>query len=111
MKHHVTRAFESIVTCLGTLLFAVAAKDGIAQDSANLPYMNPQLSPEQRATARTRLAEVLNFEARPIDHQLSHRVRDAEGTAYNRTSFLAVRREMMRRWCDYLDELKTRIPN
>jgi beta-glucosidase len=50
MKHRVTRVFECIVTCLGTLLFAVAAKDGIAQDSANLPYMNPQLSPEQRAT-------------------------------------------------------------
>ncbi len=50
MKHRVTRVFECIATCLGTLLFAVAAKDGIAQDSANLPYMNPQLSPEQRAT-------------------------------------------------------------
>jgi len=50
MKHRATRVFELIVTCLGTLLFAVAAKDGIAQDSANLPYMNPQLSPEQRAT-------------------------------------------------------------
>ena len=50
MKHRVTRVFECLVTCLGTLLFAVAAKDGIAQDSANLPYMNPQLSPEQRAT-------------------------------------------------------------
>jgi beta-glucosidase len=50
MKHRVTRVFECIVTCLGTLLFVVAAKDGIAQDSANLPYMNPQLSPEQRAT-------------------------------------------------------------
>jgi beta-glucosidase len=50
MKHRVTRVFECIVICLGTLLFAFAAKDGIAQDSANLPYMNPQLSPEQRAT-------------------------------------------------------------
>ena len=50
MKHRVTRVFKCIVTCLGTLLFAVAAKDGIAQDSANLPYMNPQLTPEQRAT-------------------------------------------------------------
>jgi beta-glucosidase len=50
MKHRVTRVFECIVTCLGTLLFAVAAKDGVAQDSANLPYMNPQLSPVQRAT-------------------------------------------------------------
>ena len=50
MKNRVTRVLECIVTCLGTLLFAVAAKDGIAQDTANLPYMNPQLSPEQRAT-------------------------------------------------------------
>jgi beta-glucosidase len=32
------------------LLFISAAKKGIAQDSASLPYMNPQLSPEQRAT-------------------------------------------------------------
>jgi beta-glucosidase len=50
MKHRVTRVFECIGICLGTLLFAVAAKDGIAQDPGNLPYMNPQLSPEQRAT-------------------------------------------------------------
>ncbi len=50
MKHRVKRVLECIVTCLGTLFFAVAAKDGLAQDSANLPYMNPQLSPEQRAT-------------------------------------------------------------
>jgi beta-glucosidase len=50
MKRRVTRVSDCIVTCLGTLLFAVAAKDGIAQDSTSLPYMNPQLSPEQRAT-------------------------------------------------------------
>ncbi len=50
MKRRVTRVFECIVTCLGILIFAVAAKDCIAQNSANLPYMNPQLSPEQRAT-------------------------------------------------------------
>jgi beta-glucosidase len=50
MKHRVTRVFRLTATCLGTLLFALAAKDGIAQDAANLPYMNPQLSPEQRAT-------------------------------------------------------------
>jgi beta-glucosidase len=50
MKQPITPVFECIFTCLGVLLFAVAAKDGIAQDSANLPYMNPQLSPEQRAT-------------------------------------------------------------
>ena len=50
MNRRMTRVLKCLVTCLGTLLFAVAATDGIAQDSANLSYMNPQLSPEQRAT-------------------------------------------------------------
>src|SRR5579862_8953590 len=50
MKHRVTKVLECIVTCLGMLLFVSTAKDGIAQESANLPYTNPQLSPEQRAT-------------------------------------------------------------
>ena len=50
MKHRATPLFECIVACLGALLLVSAANIGIAQDSANLPYMNPQLSPEQRAT-------------------------------------------------------------
>ncbi len=50
MKHRVTRVYKGIVASLGMLLFALAAKDGIAQDSTNPPYMNPQFSPEQRAT-------------------------------------------------------------
>src|SRR5579859_938988 len=50
MKHRDTRVSECIVASLGMLLFALAAKDGIAQDSANPPYMNPQLPAEQRAT-------------------------------------------------------------
>ena len=50
MRNRITRAFECIVTCLGTLLCISAAQSGIAQDAANLPYMNPHLSPEQRAT-------------------------------------------------------------
>jgi beta-glucosidase len=40
---------ELIAACLGTLLFAFALKDGMAQETAALPYMNPQLSPERRA--------------------------------------------------------------
>ncbi len=50
MKHRVKRLIECIVTCLGTLLFAVAAKDGLAQDSANLCYINRSygLSSERR---------------------------------------------------------------
>ena len=31
---------------------------------------------------------------------------DANGRAYNRTSFLPQRREMMQKWADYLDGLK-----
>ena len=50
MKHRATKVSGCIVTCLATLLFVSDPNNGIAQDSASLPYMNPQLSPEQRAT-------------------------------------------------------------
>lgn len=39
-------------------------------------------------------------------HQLDHRVLDPNGRAYNRTSFLPERREMMQAWADYLDRLR-----
>ena len=38
---------------------------------------------------------------------LAHAVRDANGRAYNRTAHLPARRQMMQRWADYLDELKS----
>jgi len=59
-----------------------------------------------RATARTILAEKLKIPADLIEHQLGHLVKDPNGYAYNRTKFLAERREMMQRWADYLDALK-----
>ena len=63
-----------------------------------------------RATARTILDEVLCERVDLIEHQLSHAVRDATGRAYNRTAHLPARREMMQRWADYLDELRTVNP-
>jgi len=63
-----------------------------------------------RATARTILDEVLGFRVDLIEHQLAHAVRDTNGRAYNRTSFLDDRRDMMQRWADYLDSLKA-VPN
>jgi len=60
-----------------------------------------------RATARTILDEILGFRVDWIEHQLAHRVKDANGTAYNRTSHLADRRRMMQHWADYLDGLKS----
>ncbi len=59
-----------------------------------------------RASARTILDEVLNERSDYIEHQLSHSVRDALGTAYNRTAHLAERKRMMQAWSDYLDGLK-----
>lgn len=59
-----------------------------------------------RAMARTLLDEVLHFRPDFIEHQLGHRVRDPLGRAYNRTTHLAERREMMQAWADYLDALK-----
>jgi integrase len=59
-----------------------------------------------RAMARTILDEELKERPELIDHQLSHAVRDPNGRAYNRTSYLEERRQMMQRWADYLDSLR-----
>jgi integrase len=60
-----------------------------------------------RASARTLLDEVLRERIDLIEHQLAHNVRDALGRAYNRTSHIEARREMMQRWSDYIEELKS----
>lgn len=59
-----------------------------------------------RAMARTILDEVLGVRPELIEHQLAHAVKDANGTAYNRTKHLPERRKMMQQWADYLDAIK-----
>lgn len=59
-----------------------------------------------RATARTIIAEHLGYPAEVIEAQLAHSVRDPLGTAYNRTTFIAERTEMMQAWADYLDQCR-----
>lgn len=59
-----------------------------------------------RPIARTILREVLGFEAEVIELQLAHRKKDPNGAAYDRVAFLAVRKQMMQAWADYLDEIK-----
>ncbi|MGC8733223.1 MAG: tyrosine-type recombinase/integrase [Halothiobacillaceae bacterium] len=59
-----------------------------------------------RASARTMLAERLEFDDRVIEAQLAHSVSDALGRAYNRTEFVQQRRVMMQTWADYLEKLK-----
>jgi len=59
-----------------------------------------------RAMARTILNEVLGVRPDYIEHQLAHAVRDPNGRAYNRTTYLPEQRKMMQQWADYLDKLK-----
>lgn len=62
-----------------------------------------------RATARTLLDEVLGYRVEIIELQLAHAVKDANGRAYNRTTFWRERVEMMQAWGDYLDELRFQL--
>ena len=50
MRSNMTRIIECIAACGAAILIAFAPHSAAAQESANLPYLNPQLSPEQRAT-------------------------------------------------------------
>lgn len=56
-----------------------------------------------RATARTILDEVMETRTDFIEHQLAHKVKDSNGTAYNRTKHLDKRRQMMQDWADYIE--------
>jgi len=58
-----------------------------------------------RATARTMLAEGLECDPLVIEAQLAHAVKDANGRAYNRTTYLKQRTAMMQQWANYLDKL------
>ncbi|AJE03432.1 tyrosine-type recombinase/integrase [Geobacter pickeringii] len=60
-----------------------------------------------RAMARTVLDEVLGYRPDIIELQLAHAVKDPLGRAYNRTTHLVERKQMMQTWADYLDGLKT----
>lgn len=59
-----------------------------------------------RAVFRTLADEVLQERVDIVEAQLAHKVADTLGRAYNRTSFLGERRDLMQRWATYLDGLK-----
>lgn len=72
----------------------------------NLGYDNKTMTAHGfRAMARTILDEILEYPVDWIEHQLAHSVRDANGTAYNRTKHLKQRHMMLQDWADYLDWL------
>ncbi len=49
MKNQQTRVVAHVAVWTVTLLFGLTLQSAFAQDTANLPYMNAKLSPEQRA--------------------------------------------------------------
>ena len=59
-----------------------------------------------RAIARTHLEETLGYPGHIIEQQITHKVRDPLGRAYNRTQHLPERRKLMQAWADHLDKLR-----
>jgi len=81
--------------------------NGVRVALRSMGFDKEQITPHGfRATARTILDERLRFRVDVIEAQLAHAVKDANGRAYNRTTFLEERTEMMQAWADYLDSLK-----
>ncbi len=64
-----------------------------------------------RAMARTLLDEELGYRIEWVECQLAHAVKAANGRAYNRTTYLKQRKDMMQHWADYLDSLKAEASN
>lgn len=59
-----------------------------------------------RAMARTMIRQELGVDAEYIERQLSHSVKGPLGSAYDRTTFMPERRQMMEAWAGYLNRLK-----
>lgn len=78
---------------------------------ARMGYENKMTGHGFRATARTILVETLGYPVEIVEMQLAHAVKDANGRAYNRTTYLDQRCEMMQAWADYLDMLREQPTN
>lgn len=72
----------------------------------SMGYKDRMVGHGWRTVAKTLMEEQLREPFDLIEHSLAHSVRDATGRAYNRTTHLNARREMMQRWGDYLDALR-----
>ena len=59
-----------------------------------------------RAIFRTVAAEDLEIRIDWLELQLAHEVKDSNGRAYNRESFLPQRAKVMQQWSDHVDKLR-----
>ena len=111
----ILEALYPITSKYGFVFGSARSKEGhisentVRQALRRMGYTNADATPHGfRATARTLLEEELDYPYHLTEHQQSRMVRDPMGRAYNRTTHLAKRIEMMHRWADYLGELKAR---
>lgn len=83
------------------------SENGVRTALRTMGFSNDDITPHGfRAMARTLLDEKLGYRVDIIEAQLAHAVKDPTGRAYNRTSFLKERTEMMQAWAYYLDDIK-----
>jgi integrase len=75
-------------------------------------YANEEMTAHGfRSTARTLIVENLaGVHPDVIEAQLAHGKSGPLGMAYDRAEFLAQRRDLMQRWADYLDLLRSSAP-
>lgn len=83
------------------------SENGVRTALRTMGFSNDDITPHGfRAMARTLLDEELGYRVDIIEAQLAHAVKDPTGRAYNRTSFIKERTDMMQAWADFLDLLK-----
>ena len=84
------------------------SENTVRQALRRLGYSNDEMTPHGfRAMARTLMVENLpDVSADVIEAQLAHSKSGPLGAAYDRAEFMQQRRELMRRWADYLDILR-----
>ena len=88
------------------------SENGVRTALRTMGYDNETITPHGfRAMGRTLLDEVLGYRIEWIECQLAHAVTDANGRAYNRTTYLKQRKGMLQKWADYLDGLRAEANN
>lgn len=110
-----TQAMQIIQSCIDYhgqdyVFYSPRSKRGHISHKPSAEYFREHFQGEQtlhglRASAKTILEEVLEYDPRFVEMQLGHAVKDMNGTAYNRAKYIKQRTAMMQAWADYLDSL------
>lgn len=84
---------------------APMSEAGVSAALAAMGYKGIHTWHGYRATGRTILRQVLKYPADVIEAQLAHTGQITHGGAYDRTTHLEDRADMLQVWADYLDKL------